>query len=127
MAVRVQPYDIGCEPDPSVPAEMVIQDGWKSYLLFFAVSKSVGRSGNLDDLGVAIVDCDRCVMSKFGYPNDEGLAEHPLYRFGMDEEASSVLEVVESAWAAEVDGQRVASARQIWGGRGITPDWVKDC
>lgn len=127
MAALVRPYDIGCEPSPSVPAETVIQDGWKTYLLFFAVSKAVGQSGYLDDLGVAVLDCDHCVMAKFGYPNDEGLPEHVMYRCGMGEAASSVLEVVDSAWAAEVDGQRVASAQRIWGGRGISPEWVKDC
>jgi hypothetical protein len=127
MGARVQPYDIGCEPSPSVPAETVFQDGWKTYLLFFAVSKAVGQSGYLDNLGVAILDCHHCVMAKFGYPNDEGLPEHPLYRCGMAGAGSSVLEVVDSAWAAEVDEQRVASAHRIWGGRGIAPDWVKDC
>lgn len=127
MAARVQPYDIGCEPSPSVPAEMVIQDGWKTYLLFFAVSKGVGRSGYLDELGVAVLNCDHCVMAKFGYPNDEGLPEHSLYRFGMADAASSVLEVVDSTWAAEVGGQQVASTRRIWGSRGIAPDWVNGC
>ncbi|HVS38277.1 MAG TPA: hypothetical protein VMS17_22155 [Gemmataceae bacterium] len=126
MTARVRPYDIGCEPSPSVPAETVIQDGWATYLLFFAVSKAVGPSGYLDDLGVAVVECHHCVMAKFGYPNDEGLPEHPLYHCGMAEAASSILEVVDSAWAAEVDGQQVASARRIWGGRGIEPDWMKD-
>jgi hypothetical protein len=127
MSARVQPYDIGCEPSPSVPAETVVQDGWKTDLLFFAVSKAVGQSGYLDDLGVAVLDCHQCVMAKFGYPNDEGLPEHPLYLSGMGETASSVMEVADSAWAAEVDGQRTASARRIWGGRGIEPGWVKDC
>ena len=127
MTARVRPYDIGCEPSPSLPAETVIQDGWKTYLMFFAVSKAVGPSGYLDDLGVAVLDCQHCVMAKFGYPNDEGLPEHPLYRCGMAETASSVLEVVDSAWAAEVDGQGVMSARRIWGDRGVAPDWMKDC
>jgi hypothetical protein len=122
--MHVVPFDIGCEPSPSVPAELVIQDGWKSYLLFFAVSKAVGAAGRLDNLGVAILDCDHCVMAKFGYPNDEGLPEHPLYLHGMADIASDVLEVVESAWAKEVDGQRLASARRIWGGRGIESDWT---
>ena len=124
---QVHSYDIGCEPSPSVPAETVIQDGWKTYLLFFAVSKAVGSSGYLDDFGVAILNCQQCVMSKFGYPNDEGLPDHPLYYSGMAEAISSVLEVVDSAWPAEVDGQRVSSARRIWGSRGIAPDWFKDC
>jgi hypothetical protein len=124
---RIQPYDIGCKPSPSVPAETVIQDGWKTYLLFFAVSKVPGPSGRLDGLGVAVLDCDNCVMAKFGYPNDEGLPEHPLYCEGIADSTSFVLEVVDSAWATEVDGQRLASAQRIWGGRGIAPDWMKDC
>ena len=45
----------------------------------------------------------------------------------MAEVASSVFEVLDSEWAAEVDGQRIASARRVWGGRGIEPVWVKDC
>jgi hypothetical protein len=125
MAARVQPYDIGCEPSPSVPAETVMQDGWKTYLLFFAVSKAVGPSGYLDDLGVAVLDCDHCHTAKFGYPNDEGMPEHPLYNFGIASTTSSVLEVVDSEWATEVDRQRAASARRIWGGHGITPEWVE--
>jgi hypothetical protein len=127
MTARVQPFDVGCKPSPSVPAEMVIQNGWKTYLLFFAVSKAVGPSGYLDNLGVAVLDCDQCVMAKFGYPNDEGLPEHPLYRFGIADTSSSFLEVLDSSWAADVDGQQVASARRIWGGRGIEPDWLNDC
>jgi hypothetical protein len=126
MNARVQPYDISCEPSPSVPAETVIQDGWKTYLLFFAVSKAVGPYGHLEDLGVAILDCQQCVMAKFGYPNDEGMPEHPLYHCGMADVASSVLEVVDSAWAAEVDSQRIASARRIWVGRGMASNWAKD-
>lgn len=97
-----------------------------TYLLFFAVSKAVGPSGYLDDLGVAVLNCNQCVMAKFGYPNDEGLPEHPLFDCGMADATSSVLEVVDSAWAAEVNGQRDSSARRIWGGRGIAPDWVKE-
>lgn len=126
MTARIRPFDIGCEPSPSVPAETVIQDGWATYLLFFAVSKGVGQSGYLDDLGVAVLNCDRCVMAKFGYPNDEGLPEHPLYRCGMAETVSNVLEVVDSEWAAEVNAQRAASARRIWGSRGIAPNWLED-
>jgi hypothetical protein len=127
LAMHVVAFDIGCEPSPSVPAELVIQDGWKTYLLFFAVSKEVGASGRLRDLGVAVLDCEACVMATFGYPNDEGLEEHPLYHSGMADITSSVMEVTDSAWAKEVDGQRVASSQRIWGGRGIERDWTKGC
>ena len=119
MATRLSPYNIDCEPSPSVPAETLLQDGWKTYLLFFAVSKSVDESGYLKDLGVAVLDCQECVMSKFGYPNDEGRPEHPLYNCGMAAAETSVFEVVDSLWAREVSEQISASARRIWGGRGM--------
>jgi len=126
MATRVQPFDIGCEPSPSVPAETLLADGWKTYLLFLAVSKSADCSGRLKDLRVAVLDCRECVMSKFGYPNDEGEPEHLLYNCGMAEAETSVLEVVESAWVHEVYEQMLASARRIWGGRGIDGGWARD-
>jgi hypothetical protein len=122
---RVQPFYIGCEPSPSVPAETLLQDGWKTYLLFFAVSKAIDESGYLRDLGVAVLDCQHCVASKFGYPNDEGLPEHPYYRCGMSELATSVLEVVDSPWVQEVTDQRVASARRIWERRGMDWSWAR--
>jgi hypothetical protein len=119
MATRLLPYDIGCEPSPSIPAETLLQDGWKTYLLFFAVSKSIDASGFLKDLGVAVLECQECVMSKFGYPNDEGLPERPLYGCGMADAPPAVLEVVDSQWAKEVVGLMAASARRIWDWRGV--------
>lgn len=116
MPATVQLYDIGCEPSPSVPSEMVIQDGWATYLLFLAVSKTL-ENGSLRDLGVAVVECKHCVASKFGYPNDEGRPEHPLYNLGLGSAESSVLEISGSAWAQEVHQQQTASTQRIWGSR----------
>jgi hypothetical protein len=126
METWLRPYDIGCEPSPSVPAESLLQDGWKTYLLFFAVSKSVDESGYLTQLGVAVVDCRDCLISKFGDPNDEGRPEHPLYHCGMAATKTSILEVIESPWAREVSEQKAASARRIWGGRSIEMAPSKD-
>jgi hypothetical protein len=117
MSIVLRPYDIGCQPSPSVPAEMVIADGWSTYILFFAVSKSVDECGLLKDLGVAVVECQDCSASKFGYPNDEGLPEHPLYKFGLARAGSSILEVVGSSWAEDLSQQREASAHRILGDR----------
>jgi hypothetical protein len=126
MPTLVHPYDIGCELSPSAPAETLLQDGWKTYLLFFAVSKTVGQSSYLQDLGVAILDCQDCHISQFGYPNDEGLPEHPLYCCGIAEARTSVLEVTESTWADDVSNQMLASARRIWSGRGTNWQWARD-
>lgn len=124
MPLALRTYDIGCEPSPSVPAETVIQDGWATYVLFFAVSKSVDETGYLKDLGVAVVECKHCFASKFGYPNDEGRPEHPLYNLGLGAAESPVLEVVGSTWAQEVHQQQTASSQRIWGGRNST--WKPD-
>src|SRR5262245_61018408 len=56
-------------------------------------------------------------MTKFGYPNDEGLPEHPLRDPGLGTAPSSVMGVVASLWAAEVSNQMSASSRRIWGAR----------
>jgi hypothetical protein len=88
--------------------------------------KAIDASGDLEDLGVAVLDCQQCARSKFGYPNDEGLPEHRLYRCGMGETETSVLEVVDSLWAKEVSEMMAASARRIWGGRGMDAGWVSE-
>jgi hypothetical protein len=100
-----------------------LQDGWCTYLLFFACSESVGSSGYLEDKGVAVLECESCAITKFGYPNDEGLPEHPLYAVGLADASSPILEVVGSIWASEVSAQVRASSNRIWGGRGMkVPD-----
>ena len=71
-------------------------------------------SYEFDDLGVAVVRCDGCVSSKLGYPNDEGLPEHPLYHTGLGNFGSCILEITDSPWVSDVDGQMEKSARRIW-------------
>lgn len=115
----LRPVDIGCRPSPSIPAETLMQNGSQAWLMFFAVSSALNESGCLDDLGVAAMACHDCVKTRFGYPNDEGRPEHPLYTYGMREAESSILEVVDSPWVAEVTGQMSESAARIWGGRGM--------
>ena len=114
---NVHKYDIGCEPSPSIPSEILIQDGWHTFLLFFAVSKDVNEKGFLDDLGVVILECVSCAMTKFGYPNDEGMPEHPLYENGINNIETSIIRVSNSQWLEEVDKQMSASTKRIWGER----------
>jgi hypothetical protein len=97
-----------------------MQDGWSTFLLFLACSEVVGRSGYFDDKGVAVLECESCSITRFGYPNDEGLPEHPLYSLGLANASSAFLEVVGSPWASEVAEQQRASTERIWGGRGMS-------
>ena len=96
-----------------------MQDGWKTYLLFFAVTQTVQENGYLKDLGVAVLECVNALSAKMGYPNDEGLPEHPLWNEGLADIESSVVEVTGSQWLADICDQRHRSAKRIWGGRGM--------
>ncbi len=109
---------IGCMPSPSVPAETLVQDGWLTFLLFFAVSEEVGSSGYLADLGVAVAECIGCSSAKMGYPNDEGLPEHPLYSAGISD-GMGVYRLSSSPWLADVESQMRRSRDRIGGLRGI--------
>ncbi len=112
---RVSPHPIGCAASPSVPAETVVADGWTVFLLFFAVSEQINpATGYLDDLGVGILEFTGCVCLQFGYPNDEGLPEHPLYEHGLSDLSSTVGEVIDSDWARYVGTQMRASTVRIW-------------
>lgn len=120
MPSTIRPYDIGCEPSPSVPAETLLRDGWKTYLLFFAVSKTAQETGHLKDLGVAIVECLNCSSAKMGYPNDEGLPEHSLWNHGLSDVETSIVDVAGSQWLADIRDQKERSSQRIWDGRGMT-------
>lgn len=111
---RAQEIKIGCLPSPSVPAETVMQDGWLTFLLFWAVSEEISATGYLDDLGVAVVECEGCQSAKMGYPNDEGLPEHPLYSLGL-EDGMGVYRVSDSSWLTDVTAQARKSRDRIWG------------
>ena len=119
---RVSPHPIGCAASPAVSAETVVADGWTVFLPFIAVSEQINpATGYLDDLGVGILEFTGCVCLQFGYPNDEGLPEHPLYEHGLSDLSSTVGEVIDSDWARHVGTQMRASTVRIWGPRGTTP------
>ncbi|MGD9171071.1 MAG: hypothetical protein PVI97_13560 [Candidatus Thiodiazotropha sp.] len=105
-----KPYNLGCESSPSVPCETLLQDGWDTFLLFEPFS----GTGEF-----IIVECEDCASSKFGYPNDEGLPEHPHYLDGLSDSDASVLVSEETLWLSEVSSQMRRSSERIWGGRGM--------
>ncbi len=111
--MRILPYALGCQPS-SVPAETLLQDGWNAFLLFFAVSTQVNTEGHVTDLGVAVVECGGCRLTKFGYPNDEGIVEHPLFGEGLLSGNSSIFEVLDSSWANEVAQQMEGARKRLW-------------
>ena len=91
--------------------ETLIQDGWKTYLLFFAVSQNVQEDGHLKDLGVAILECIDSSSAKMGYPNDEGLPEHSLWNHGLSSTSTSVVEVVGSPTSSDSSDSTAGKTR----------------
>ncbi len=106
-----KPYDLGCEPSPNVPCETLLQDGWDTFLLFYPFD-SVSE--------VIVVECEGCASSRFGYPNDEGLPEHPHYRDGISSGDASIFVSDDTPWLREISNQMHETSRRIWGGRGMT-------
>lgn len=107
---KFKPYDLGCEPSPSVPCETLLQDGWDTFLLF----EPFGSTGEY-----VIVECEDCASSRFGYPNDEGLPEHRHYGDGLSADHASIYVSEESPWLSEITGEMRQSSERIWGGRGM--------
>jgi hypothetical protein len=107
--------DLGVQPSPSAYDQLVIEGMGAMHVLFDAISTKKGRDGLYGDKGIAAVECVACTATKYGYPNDEGLPEHPLWLKGLSECQSSIVEVRGSPWLEEVMGQMTQSARRIWG------------
>ncbi len=105
---------IDCQPSFSGSAETVLQTEKLTLVVFQAISTELSVDGCYNNLGFAVVECVRCNLTQFGYPNDEGLPEHRLYERGLSD-ADGIVEVINSSWAASLADQRTASARRIHG------------
>jgi hypothetical protein len=88
------PYDVGCFPEAAVSGPVLLQTDYFTFLTFNAMRR--GADGKYHDAGTAIVEIERCRITKFGYPNDEALPGHPLYHRGLS--AYGVFEVRNSPW-----------------------------
>ncbi|HWN97204.1 MAG TPA: hypothetical protein VNT99_19390 [Methylomirabilota bacterium] len=53
--------------------------------------------------GVVVAHFDGCIITQFGYPNDEALGGHPLYASGLQH--YGVFEVHGSSWPAALEAQ----------------------
>lgn len=105
-----KPFNLGCDPSPGTPFETLLQDGWDAFLLFCPH----------DESAVIVVECESCASSRFGYPNDEGLPEHPHYHDGISSGNASFFISDDTPWLRDVANQKAESSRRIWGGRNMT-------
>jgi hypothetical protein len=115
---HVIPYNLGCLPSPSGAGKLFIQYDDIAYVVFQAVAVEPHHK-EYHHIGNAIVECHGVGLTRSGYPNDEGLPEHPLYYKGL-KDIDGVGEVINSRWKAELELQMDTSARRIWGDQYFT-------
>jgi hypothetical protein len=100
-----QPLDIGVVPEAGVSEARLVQDEYRAVLTFSAMR--LQPDGSRTDAGTATVEFVRCIITKFGYPNDEALSGHPLYNSGLT--GYGIFEVIGSQWIRRLTEQnRVA-------------------
>lgn len=93
--------DIGFEPEAAVSGPVLLQTDDDTFLTFNAVRMTA--DGRRDTAGTGIVEFEMCSITKFGYPNDEALGGHPLYKRGL--QAYGVFEVLGSSWIRQMTEQ----------------------
>ncbi len=92
-AERVVDLNVDWTPDVGAPAPMLWQNEQRAVLIF-EKARSETR---------VLVEFGGCLITQFGYPNDEALAEHPLYRLGLRQ--YRVFEVIDSSWLDRLNAQ----------------------
>jgi hypothetical protein len=95
---QVVPLSIGLLPVTDVPSPILLQNEYDAYLVFDAHSEVPSASS-----GIAIVRLQHCLITRFGYPNDEALEGHPLYPRGLG--FYGAFEVNNSSWLAQLQEQ----------------------
>lgn len=108
---RVVPYDLGVEWEPNTSDPVLMQHGVNAHL-------AVDPYFDDNDRRLVVIRLRRCQGVWLGYPNDEGISGHRLYRRGLSD-CRWTGEVLESEWIESI--VTVASAhrrfsRESWVG-----------
>jgi hypothetical protein len=101
---------------PATEGGWVLHGEFSTYLIYPAYYSSEGSTDST--LRYVLVECAGLGLSRFGYPNDEGLGEHRLYGKGLAD-VDGVGEVIESQLLEEYESMCKRSHERIWGGRGM--------
>ncbi len=94
------------EIDIGAPMPTILSNEYNLYLIFYVRNRIPDWDGKTvhlrteKDEGIVTVKFDRFIQYKFGYPNDEAIEAHPLYKLGL--EPYSIQKVVDSEWISEL-------------------------
>jgi hypothetical protein len=97
MVERISKIDLGFVPEAAVSGAVLLQSENSTYLIFNAM-KMDANNNLYDDAGLAVCEFPGCIITKFGYPNDEAWSAIPRTR-GI---AYEVCEVFDSEWNQEI-------------------------
>jgi hypothetical protein len=102
MADEIVELDLGIRTEAAVSAAVCLQTPAGTFLTFNAMRTTNRMSPYggpyLEDAGTALVEFKRCLVSRFGYPNDEARWGIPQYK----DVSYGIYEVRNSTWIKEV-------------------------
>ena len=102
MADEAVDLDVGIHPEAAVSGAVCLQTESRTFLTFNAMRATDRMSPYggpyLEYAGTAVVEFKRCLVSRFGYPNDEARSGIPQYK-GV---SYGIYEVRNSTWIKEV-------------------------
>jgi hypothetical protein len=102
MTDEIVELDLGVRPEAAVSGAVCLQTEARTFLTFNAMRPTDRMSPYggpyLEDAGTAVVEFKRCIVSRFGYPNDEARWGIPQYK----DVSYGIYEVLNSTWIKEV-------------------------
>jgi hypothetical protein len=98
MSDEVVALDVGFVPNAGAPQPVVIETEHNAVLMFWGQRN--GEPGTRQRVAVTASDC---MIATFGYPGDEALPGHPLYKSGL--RYYGVFEVLDPSWRARIISQ----------------------
>ncbi len=102
MSDEIVELDLGVRPEAAVSGAVCLQTEAGTFLTFNAMRATDRMSPHggpyMEDAGTAVVEFKRCLVSRFGYPNDEARWGIPQYK----NVSYGIYEVRSSSWIKEV-------------------------
>src|SRR5262249_46770455 len=88
-------------PEAAVSGGFLVQTEHSAWFLFNAMR--VQPNGRRVEAGIAVVEVQGYLQTRFGHPNEEATPGRPV--LAQEHDGSGVYEVLESSWLAEVQRQ----------------------